>query len=138
MTTLAEATDALAAQIQSQTGLTVFDHVPGQIVPPAAIMEAPTVADYTEDLDEGSLTADVELTVLVSSTVDVNQRALYPYTERSGSSSIYQAVKADRTLGLGNDVQAWLLSSRPLGLQQMAAYQHYGGSFMVRVIVGGD
>ena len=131
MTPLTDVIEALAAQIDTITGLRVSDHVPESTEYPAAFI-VPPVIEY-EGLDDGELICDVQVVLLVSSTVGRNQKQLYPWL--AGSGSIRAKLQDNRSLGL-SDVDAHATSARPLGLQEMASYGAYGAVVNVQVMVG--
>jgi hypothetical protein len=71
----------------------------------------------------------------VPAIVDRKQLDLYPLLDRTGVSSVFAAIEADRTLG-GLDVDARVMSAGdPLDLSQMAGTKIYQRAVIVEVIV---
>jgi len=135
MTTLEQVRDGLFTRLGTIVGLRVHKHVPGNTEYPAAVIYPPTAVDYRDDLGAGSYTVQFVVMLSVPAIVDRKQLDLYPLLDRTGVSSIFAAIEADRTLG-GLDVDARVMSAGdPLDLSQMAGTKIYQRAVIVEVIV---
>lgn len=136
MTTLAQVRDGLEARLDTIDGLRVVDYVPDDVGGyPAALIFPPTNADYSDDLGAGSFTVELVVMLLVPANIDRKQLDLYALLDRAGSSSVYAAVEADRSLG-GLNVDARVReASDPLDRSQMAGTQVFQRAVTVSVIV---
>lgn len=136
MTSLAQVRDGLANRLNTIDGLRVIAYVPDDLPGyPAAVIFPPTNTDYSDDLGTGSFTVELIVLLFVPATVDRQQLDLYTLLDRTGSSSIYATVEADRTLG-GLAVDARVTTaSDPLDRAQMAGTQVFQRAVTVSVIV---
>lgn len=135
MTTLTQVRDGLFTRLDTIAGLRVYKQVPGNAEYPAALIYPPTAVDYRDDLGAGSYRVQVVVMLLVPATVDRKQLDLYPFLDRTGSSSIFAVVEADRSLG-GLQVDARVVSAQdPLDLGDMAGTKVYQRAVIVEVIV---
>jgi hypothetical protein len=94
---LAEVRDGLSTQLQTVSGVRVYDAVPETIEPPCAVI---ALADgvYHEDFD-GAVTANWTVLLFVSRVDDVRaQDALDLYLSSTGDESIKAAVETDSDL----------------------------------------
>jgi hypothetical protein len=136
MTTITETIAGLEAALDTIPGLSVFDHVPGANASfPIAMIVPPIYPDYRDDLGDGSVTCVFEIAVLVASAIAENQRTLIPLMDPRSSTSIFQAIETDRSLG-GLDVDALCTGApRRLTFDEMAAYKAWGQIVTVQVMV---
>jgi len=135
MTTLAEVRDGLETRLGTISGLRVYDYVPDDVYYPAAIIFPPTYADYRDDLGLGGYTAQFVVLLLVPATIDRQQLDLYALLDRTGPSSIFAAIEADRTLG-GLNVDTRAVSAQdPLNLSDMAGTRVYQRVVTVETII---
>lgn len=136
MTTLAQVRDGLEARLDTIDGLRVTGYVPDDLGGyPAALIFPPTNTDYSDDHGTGSFTVELVVMLLVPANIDRKQLDLYALLDRTGSSSVYAALEADRTLG-GLDVDARVRdASDPLDRAQMAGTQVFQRAVTVSVIV---
>jgi len=135
MTTLAEVRDGLETRLGTIYGLRVYDYVPDDVYSPAAIIFPPTHADYRDDLGLGGYTAQFVVLLLVPATIDRQQLDLYALLDRTGPSSIFAAIEADRTLG-GLNVDTRAVSAQdPLNLSDMAGTRVYQRVVTVETII---
>ena len=91
--------DALKSNLQTITGLRVYDQIPDVVVPPCAIVGQ---LDFTFDVDNarGLDQASVDIFVLVQRISErAGQDKLDLLLAGSGSGSIKTALESDRTLG---------------------------------------
>ena len=91
--------DALKSNLQTITGLRVYDLIPDVVVPPCAIVGQ---LDFTFDIDNarGLDQASVDIFVLVQRISErAGQDKLDLLLAGSGSGSIKTALESDRTLG---------------------------------------
>lgn len=136
MTTLTQVRDGLETRLNTITGLRVYDYVPEDVAGyPAAVVFPPTNAEYSNDLDQGSFTVQFVVMLLVPATIDRNQLDLYALMDRTGASSVFAAIEADRSLG-GLAVDARVTNaSDPLGRGQMASTQVYQRAVTIQAII---
>lgn len=136
MITLAQVRDGLATRLETISGLRVVAYVPDDVPGyPAAVIFPPTNTDYSDDLGTGSFTVELIVMLFVPATVDRQQLDLYDLLDRTGSSSVYAVVEADRTLG-GLAVDARVTGATdPLDRAQMASTSVYQRAVTVSVIV---
>jgi hypothetical protein len=136
MTTLTQVRDGLEARLATINGLQVVGYVPDDVAGyPAAVIFPPVNADYRDDHGMGSFTVDFVVMLFVPSNVDRKQLDLYALMDRTGPSSLFATLEADRTLG-GLDVDARVLSATdPLDRDQMAGTQVFQRAVTVSVIV---
>lgn len=135
MTTLAQVRDGLETRLKTIVGLRVYDHVPDNAHYPAAVIFPPTHTDYRDDLDMGGWTARIVVMLFVPATVDRQQLDLYALMDRTGASSVFAAVEADRTLGgLAVDCRV-AAATDPLDLGEMAGTSIYQRAITVEAFV---
>jgi hypothetical protein len=90
---------ALAASIDSITGLRCFEYVPDSVSPPAAVIE-PLEITYGMAMQDGLDLYQAYILVIVGRMSDRSaQDRLDAYVTSSGSSSIKAKVESDPTLG---------------------------------------
>lgn len=135
MTTLAQVRDGLEARLDAIAGLRVYDYVPDDANYPAAVIFPPINTDYTDDHGMGGFTVRFAVMLFVPAAIDRKQLDLYALMDRTGASSIFAAVEADRTLG-GLNVDARVVSAQdPLDLGQMAGTSVFQRAVLVEVLV---
>ena len=99
MTNINGVRDALKSNLQTITGLRVYDQIPDVVVPPCAIVGQ---LDFTFDIDNarGLDQASVDVYVIVQRISERSgQDKLDNFLAGSGSGSIKTAIESDRTLG---------------------------------------
>lgn len=131
MTGLAAIVAALKTQIDTIDGLKVWDYVPDSSMFPGAIVVPPDI-DYRQTFALGYTKLELEVVVLVATASDRMQKDLFAYLDWSGASSIAAVVDANKTLGL-TGVDAVAMSSRPLGLEEIASYNAYGAAVRFQI-----
>jgi hypothetical protein len=136
MTTLAQVRNGLEARLATIDGLRVVPYVPDDVPGyPAAVVFPPVNADYSDDFGDGSFTVTFVVMLFVAANIDRKQLDLYDLLDRQGTSSIYAALEADRTLG-GLAVDCRVVDATdPLDRGQMAATQVYQRAVTVQAIV---
>lgn len=136
MTTLAQVRDGLETRLKTIAGLRVVDYVPDDVAGyPTALIFPPTNADYSDDFGAGGFTVELVIMLLVPASIDRKQLDLYALLDRSGASSIYAAVEADRSLG-GLNVDARVIGAAdPLDRSRMAGTNVFQRAVTVSVIV---
>lgn len=135
MTSPSEIGDGIETRLKTISGLRVIPN-DTKITPPTAVVALPSV-DYRQAMGRGVTTLDFRVLIFVSQTVTrVGQRALMDYAAVTGTDSIPAAIWADRTLGLSN-VDAYVSSFEPFGIEEINAYAFYGGAFTVPVALTG-
>jgi len=136
MTTLAQVRDGLEARLDTIDGLRVVPYVP-DVLPgyPAAVVFPPVDVDPPNDLASGSFTALFVVLLFVPANVDRKQLDLYDLLDRTGTSSVFAAIDADKQLG-GLNVTCQVLSAvDSLDRAQMASTQVFQRAVTVSVIV---
>lgn len=123
---------ALAGALETIQPLRVFDHVPLDTEYPAAFIVPPAV-QYQHAHQGGYIRLELDVILLVGSVVERAQRDLWKYLDWQGASSVYLAVRNDKTLGVPG-VDANVVSSRTLGEEEMAGYRAFGAA--VSLIIG--
>jgi hypothetical protein len=135
MTTLAEVRDGLETRLETISGLRVYDYVPDDVLYPAAVIFPPTHASYRNDMGFGGYTTQFVILLLVSAAIDRQQLDLYALLDRTGPSSIFAAIEADRTLG-GLSVDARVVSAQDaLNLGEMAGTRVYQRAVTVETLI---
>jgi len=136
VTTLTEVRAGLEARLRTIDGLRVIDYVPDELAGyPAAVIFPPTNTDYSDDHGDGSFTVELVVLLFVPANIDRQQLGLYDLLDRTGPSSVYAAVEADRTLGGLNIDARVTAASDPLDRAQMAGTQVYQRAVTVQAIV---
>jgi len=130
--------EAVEARLQTIGGLRTSAYVADQINPPHAVVGVPEVDNYHATFHRGRMTIELQVWVLVSSTLDrTGQMLLADYADPVGSTSIANALETDKTLGgVVND--CIVLSFRPLGTEEVGQLGYYGGVFDLRIIADGS
>ena len=137
MTALFQVRDGLKAALETIDGLNVVDYVPDNVVSyPTAIIYPPTFTDYGDAIsDGGSITVTFLVIVLAPSAIDRQQLDLYDLLDKTGPTSIFQAVMADRTLG-GLAVDCWVVNAAdPLDRGRIAETFVYQRAITIQAIV---
>jgi hypothetical protein len=99
MTNINGVRDALKSNLQTITGLRVYDLIPDIVVPPCAVVGQ---LDFTFDIDNarGLDQASVDIFVIVQRISERSgQDKLDNFLAGSGNGSIKTALESDRTLG---------------------------------------
>lgn len=117
------------AERAGTVGLRSVETVPDDVNPPACFV---VIGDMDRTAFRlGSMSLPFELVVLTSSAVGrVAQQQLYDYAnpDPDDSGSVWAAFETNPSHGLdGVDVK--ILRYRPLGIDEVAAYNYYGGAF---------
>jgi len=136
VTTLAQVRDGLEERLNTIDELRVYPYVPDDLAGyPAAIVFPPVYSSYEDALSDGSLTAEIIVLLFVPANIDRKQLDLYDLLDRTGPSSIFATVEADRTLG-GLAVDCRVTgASDPLDRAQMASTQVFQRAVTVQAIV---
>ena len=135
MTTLDQVRDGLETRLKTISGLRVYDYRPDNVDYPAAVIFPPINADYRDDQGMGSFSVQFIVMLMVPSAIDRKQLDLYVFLDRTGSSSIFAAVEADRTLG-GLSVDCRVSSALdPLDMAVMASTSVYQRAVLIDVII---
>lgn len=133
MTTLLDVAKGLRDRLATIAGLNAYDHSAANPEFPAAVVIPPEI-DYRLAMRVGALRLDFEVLLLVGAAVHENQKALFEYLDWTGPRSVLRAIDAQPGLGL-TGVDAKALTARPLGLEEVNAYQAFGGSIAVVVAI---
>lgn len=89
----------LKTRLDTITGLRVFDTVPGQFSPPAAIVGMPERPE-TETFGQGTDRWNVSIWLVVARQADAqSEKAIESYLNPTGASSVRAAIYGDKKLG---------------------------------------
>lgn len=139
MASLVELHQAIGAQLATIPGLRTFDHPPQGVTPPVGFV----VHTAWSPAAMGSLTyvtAQFDIVILTAESIRPQDgyQALMGFADWSGPLSVYQAVWAgnDKTAGTFGGLPNSFASVDPagfrvLGVEEMDAFQMYGGAFAV-------
>lgn len=131
--TLLQIMQAIETRVDTIDGLRTKDHSPGEISPPCAIVAVPPVPTYHGTFGGAKFPIRPTITVLTGNTLDrVGQHKLAGYANPTGETSIKAAIEADKTLG-GIVDDCFVVSFRPLGLEEVGAIGYFGGLFELSV-----
>ena len=132
---LAEALEGLADQLETITGLRVYDFVPEQINPPAAVLSL-GAGLYDQDMD-GAVTFNVAVLILVSEGQGAEraQAAFQQYLDPTGDASVRAAVYALANLGGAVD-DAHLLGWDDPKTFEVGGISYAGCELTVELLVG--
>lgn len=136
--TILEVMNAIESALDDIPGLRTTAFIKDQMAPPFAMVGVPEIPDYHGAFRSGSMTISPRVYVFVSSVVDrIGQTKLSEYANPTGVSSIKAALEADNTLG-GVVAQVVVKSFRPLGAEEMGAFNYYGGVFDLMIVATGN
>lgn len=86
-------------RLKTISGLRVFDTIPGNFSPPAAIVGMPRRVE-TETMQRGTDRYEVDIWVVVARQADAqSEKAVEQYLNATGATSVRAAIYADTTLG---------------------------------------
>lgn len=128
---------ALEDRIDTVPGLQASGVRPEAITPPAAVVGVPEVGDYQQAYQRGKIALSPTVTILTSTRLDrPGQLLLAEFMSLTGTKSVPAAIHKDPTLG-GVVEAAQVMSSRPLGLQEVGLINYYGGVLQLRILTKG-
>lgn len=134
MSSLADVAEALADTLAA-TGLRVNAYIPESPNPPEIFLNLGPVE--RDAFVMGSMQVPFDAVLLVpTSSARIGQRLLYDHASFTGTKSVWKAVNDTPSLGLA-DTNAAVLRYRPLGIEEVAAYNFYGGVFEILVLTEG-
>lgn len=88
----------IAANLRTISGLRVFEEIPDQVSPPAAVVSLNSI-DYHQAFKAGLTTYRFTVRVIVGRAAERQaQRNLDLYAEPSGDTSVVSAIELNRTL----------------------------------------
>lgn len=124
---------ALADVLAEVPGLRVYDYLPGQVEPPAAMVRPDSIA-YASSLQAGSHDLTLVVLVLVSGVHEAtSQRAMRAFIDPTGETSIPAAIAAEPTLGdVVDDAKA--TSLRSFGQMEYAGIPYLAAELVVEVL----
>jgi len=124
---------ALATRLETIAGLRVYETIPDQFSPPAAIVGMPTSVKYDFVFGGAVHTLSYPVRILVAKATDRSaQERLEQYIDADGATSVNAAVEADPQLG-GVAQVARVLSAQGLGVYDMGGVAYLGCDFSVEV-----
>ena len=125
--------DGLKTALETITGLTVYDTVPGSIVTPCAIVQPETVEYQVTQGGATAATWEMAIIVLVQAVVeDTAQDAVDDYISPTGSSSVPAAIVADQDLN-GTVAYAVVTEMDRYGEFTFNEVRYIGARFLVEV-----
>lgn len=136
MTTLLQVVDGIEGRLATVPDLNHYNHPPASPDFPCAFPVPPTV-NYRETMRAGVITLQFEIVVMEGTAAGHEQQLyLFDFLDWAGDRSIFQALEADGTLGLGEKVNGAVNGpARSLGLEEVAAYQAFGASIPFLVVI---
>jgi hypothetical protein len=136
--TILQVMQAIESALNSISGLRTTEFIKDQMSPPFAMVGVPEIPDYHGAFRSGSMTISPRVYVFTSAVVDrIGQAKLSEYANPTGASSIKTALESDNTLG-GVVAQVVVKSFRPLGAEEMGAFNYYGGVFDLMIVATGN
>lgn len=113
-----------------------YDRPPNAATFPCAFPVPPPI-NYRETMRSGVITLHFEVVAMDSTAPgDEGQLNLYDLLDWDGPKSIFQALEADKHLGLGDKVNAVVSDvTRPLGLDEIGGYEAYGCAIPYVVVI---
>jgi hypothetical protein len=136
VSTIQQVFDGLASTIHDATGLRVVTYVPDDLNPPIMFLTLGTIERGA--MGRGQMEIPIDAVLLVQRASDrAGQGATYGYASFTGPLSIWRAVDNNKSLGL-SDTDAAVIRYRPLGVEEVAAYQYYGGVFEILALTSGS
>lgn len=101
MAALTDIREGLKDRLDTIAGLRAFAYVPGQINPPAAVVEpANPVVEYHQAMAGGLNVWRLKVRVFEAANADTqSQQALDSYIAPTGTKSVKAAIEGDKTLG---------------------------------------
>lgn len=92
---LGDVMDQVATQLDTITGLRVFAHPPGTVVPPAAVVSYPETYTFDETYGRGMDRLTLPVVVVVGKPTERSTRdRLAAYCDGSGSSSVKAVLES--------------------------------------------
>lgn len=135
--TIYQVMQGIRSRLATISNLETREYLPDQIMPPIAIVGVPPITEYRTTFGRGRFTLEPTVTILVSARMDqAGQTDLAKYADVQGATSIPAAIEGDRTLG-GVVEECWVLSFRPMGMEDLGRIGYYGGVFNLRTIAEG-
>lgn len=127
--------EAAAEQLTEATSLRGYSYVREDVNPPCFVLALGEIERGAFTM--GQLEFELFVTVLAPRSSDrAGQFKLYEYVNPTGSKSVWQAFEDADPLGLG-DTDIKVLRYRPLGVEEIAAYGYFGGTFTAAVLTAG-
>jgi len=128
----AQIRDGLVTRLQTISGLTGYDHVPGQVNVPAATVSR-RLTRFDSVMARGADDFEYVVRVLVSNAdPKLAQEAMSLYLAGSGASSIKAAIEGDQTLGGVVDF-ARVREAGEEGITQVGEVDYLAVDFVVEV-----
>jgi len=131
---LASLRAGLATRLATIAGLRTYETIPDNWAPPAAIVGMPSLIAFDYTLARSNDRVVFPVRILVAKATDRSaQERLENYLGSSGSTSVKQAIEADRTLGGAANLTR-VLSAQGLGIYDIQGVPYLGAEFTVEVI----
>lgn len=134
--TFVQVVEGIDARLATIAELNHFPYPPASPPFPCAFPVTPPI-NYRETYRSGVITLRFDIVVMEGTSAGHEQQLqLYEFLDWAGDRSVFQAFDADPTLGLGDKVDAKIVGeSRPLGLEEIAAYEAFGASLPLLVAI---
>ncbi len=125
--------DAIAARLRTITGLRVFDYMPDNIAPPAAIVQLPRNIDFDLTFGRGADLMMIPVLVLVAKVSDrASYNNLARYLALEGATSIKGAIDGNLG-GVVND--ATVTRASGIGSYPVGGVDFMGATFETQLVV---
>lgn len=126
--------DGLKTRLKTISGLRVYDTIPGDINPPAAVITPGDPAIVYDATQAGAQTLNFVVIVFASKASDrTAQDKLDGYLNPTGASSIKAAIEGDDTLG-GTADSAAVTTITTYGLSDVAGVDYWTVRAVVEVL----
>lgn len=127
----------IAQTIGDATELRCYDYVPDTANPPFLFLTLGAPIERGA-FKMGQMELRVDAVMFVSSASDrAGQHSAYDFASWGNIQSVWNAVDDNNDFGLG-DTNGAVLRYRPLGIEEIAAYNYYGGVFELLVLTAGS
>ena len=124
--------EGLATRLATISGLTAYDHIPGQINPPAATISR-RLTQFDSVMARGADDFEYVVRVLVpNADPKLAQKTMSDYLAGSGAKSIKAAIEGDQTLGGVADF-ARVREANEEGITQVGEVDYMAVDFIVEV-----
>lgn len=134
--TLRQIAGGIDARLATIPGLNHYPAPPAAPNFPCAFPVPPPI-NYRNTMRAGVITLRFDVVVMESiASWEDGQLRLLDLLDWAGDSSIFLALSADKTLGLGSQVDAAVVDeTRPLGLEDVAGYEAFGHAMPLLVAI---
>lgn len=132
-TTIAQLRAGLADNLQTISGVEVYEREGGIVNVPCVVVTTPSI-NYHRSFSSNAL-VEFQFTILVlvmSSDQEQQNWDMDQYLDNGSATSVRKAIESDPTLG-GHAESLIVTAFRPLNSEEVAGIGYWGGSFDVTV-----